>query len=66
MAMALHTLADDLAFHTSALHSVVRRDAVVVCDGPARPFFIGAPLGAVRPGLAFLIDRRRSVVGRLT
>src|ERR1700726_208074 len=70
MAMALHTLADDLAFqHIKRCEQ--RRDAmtlVVVCDGAGTSLLHRQPrLGAVqRLDLAFLIDRENDgVVGRV-
>src|ERR1700723_262895 len=70
MAMALHTLADDLAFqHIKRCEQ--RRDAmtlVVVCDGASTSLLHRQPrLGAVqRLDLAFLIDRENDgVVGRV-
>ena len=70
MAMALHTLADDLAFqHIKRCEQ--GRDAmtlVVVCDGAGTSLLHRQPrLGAVqRLDLAFLIDRENDgVVGRV-
>jgi hypothetical protein len=70
MAMALHTLADDLAFQHIKRRKQ-RRDAVtlvVVCDGAGTSLLHRQPrLGAVqRLDLAFLIDRENDgVIGRV-
>ena len=72
MAMALHTLADDLAFQHIKRRKQCR-DAVslvVVCDGASTSLLHRQPrLGAVQGlDLAFLIDRERTMawLGGLT